>query len=216
MLALRAKIGLTQAGLAHSLGVSRRAVTDWETGNSYPKAEHLKQLIALAMEQHAFRAGHEAEEVRLLWHTSHQKVLLDEAWLGEILLYTKSVDDPHVDWGAALATPIFYGREWELRLLTEWVVEQRCRVVSVLGLGGIGKSALAVNLMHQAAIKFDVVIWRSLRDLPNSEVLLDSILQVVAPQVLSKVGSSLERRQSFLLEYMRRTRILLVLDNLAA
>ena len=216
MLALRAKIGLTQAGLAHSLGVSRRAVTDWETGNSYPKAEHLKQLIALAMEQHAFRAGHEAEEVRLLWHTSHQKVLLDEAWLGEILLYTKSVDDPHVDWGDALATPIFYGREWELRLLTEWVVEQRCRVVSVLGLGGIGKSALAVNLMHQAAIKFDVVIWRSLRDLPNSELLLDSILQVVAPQVLSKVGSSLERRQSFLLEYMRRTRILLVLDNLEA
>ena len=34
-------------------------------------------------------------------------------------------------------------------LITTWVLEDRCQVVSVLGLGGIGKSALVVNLMHQ-------------------------------------------------------------------
>jgi transcriptional regulator with XRE-family HTH domain len=42
VLTLRATIGLTQAGLAEPLGVSRRAVAEWEGGLSYPKAERLK------------------------------------------------------------------------------------------------------------------------------------------------------------------------------
>src|SRR6266568_2095961 len=37
MLTLRTTIGLTQAGLADRLGVSRRAVAEWEAGSSYPK-----------------------------------------------------------------------------------------------------------------------------------------------------------------------------------
>ncbi len=45
MLTLRMSIGLTQVGLADLLGVSRRAVGDWEAGLSYPTTEHLKQLI---------------------------------------------------------------------------------------------------------------------------------------------------------------------------
>ncbi len=85
MLTLRTHIGLTQAGLAERLGVSRRAVAEWEAGSSYPKAERLKQLITLGVQQHAFAAGREEEEIRTLWRAAHQKVLLDEAWLRDLL-----------------------------------------------------------------------------------------------------------------------------------
>jgi hypothetical protein len=88
--------------------------------------------------------------------------------------------------------------------------------VSVLGLGGIGKSALAVQLMHQGAPHFEMVIWRSLRDAPPCEVLLDDCLRVLAPQTLRDVSMNLERRLGLLLEYLGRTRVLLVLDNLEA
>ena len=44
MLTLRTHIGLTQAGLADQLGVSRRAVAEWEAGSSYPKAHHLQHV----------------------------------------------------------------------------------------------------------------------------------------------------------------------------
>ena len=70
-----------------------------------------------------------------------------------------------------------YGREQELDTLTAWVVQERCRVVSVLGMGGIGKSALAVTLMHQLAPHFEVVLWRSLRDAPTCEELLEDCLR---------------------------------------
>src|SRR3989454_1004998 len=85
MLTLRTHIGLTQAGLADRLGVSRRAVAEWEGGLSYPKAERLKLLIALGVQEQAFAAGREAEEIRVLWRAAHQKVLLDELWLQTLL-----------------------------------------------------------------------------------------------------------------------------------
>jgi transcriptional regulator with XRE-family HTH domain len=85
MLTLRTAIGLTQKRLANHLGVSRRAVGEWEVGKSYPKAEHLKAFIILAVKSQAFAAGHEAEEIRTLWKAAHQRVLLDERWLSVLL-----------------------------------------------------------------------------------------------------------------------------------
>ncbi len=228
---LRTHTKLTQAELAERLGVSRQAVGEWEAGSSYPKADHLKHFIALGVQQQAFATGREVEEIRALWHAAHQKVLIDESWLQEMLSekshqlpptadrsrernVREPVQGPRVDWGDALDVSSFYGREQELAQLSQWVIGERCRVVSVLGIGGIGKSALTVNLMHQVAGHFQVVIWRSLRDAPSCESLLDECLQVLAPQTLRNVSMSLERRLSLLLECMRNTRVLLVLDNL--
>jgi WD40 repeat protein/transcriptional regulator with XRE-family HTH domain len=230
MLTLRTILGLTQTELGDVLGVTRRAVGDWEAGLTYPKVEHLKQFVVLSVERQAFPVGREAEEVRVLWQAAHQKVLLDEAWLATLLppvsqsseetigtvLVPQARGGPRVDWGDAPAINTFYGREWELNLLTPWIVEERCRVVSVLGLGGIGKSALATRLMQRVAQHFEVVIWRSLRDAPTCDVLLDGCLQVLAPHALRDMPVSLERRQDILLDHLRRTRVLLVLDNLEA
>src|SRR5258708_22341646 len=85
MLPLRTAIGLAQPGLAEYLGVSRRAVGEWEAGSSYPKAEHLKQFLTLAVEQQALPTGREEEEIRAFWKAARQKALLDEPWLFALL-----------------------------------------------------------------------------------------------------------------------------------
>jgi WD40 repeat protein/DNA-binding XRE family transcriptional regulator len=237
MLTLRTNIGLTQAGLAELLHVSRRAVAEWEVGSTYPKVGHLKQFITLCVRQQAFAAGGEAEEIHKLWKAAHQKVLLDELWLQGLMdkqhsrlapvellpgEQTSATDQtvprtglgPRMDWGEALVVPSFYGREREVATLTQWVLQERCRVVSVLGMGGIGKSALTISLMHRLASHFEVVIWRSLRDAPACEALLGDCLQVIAPQPLQEVPISLEGRLGLLLEQLRKARVLLLLDNL--
>src|SRR6266567_6912818 len=234
MQTLRTTIRLTQAGLAKRLRISRKAVGLWEAGLTYPKAEHLKAFIALAVEHQTWPFGHTEEEIRALWYAAHQKVPLDEAWFAALLshvevpptsqqtiavaqtLASPAREGPRVDWGDALAVTTFYGRAWELNLLTSWVLEERCRVVSVLGLGGIGKSALSTRMMHRVAEHFEVVIWRSLREAPTCEGLLGECLQVLVPQALRDVSMSLERRLGLLLESLRATRVLLVLDNLEA
>jgi LuxR family maltose regulon positive regulatory protein len=85
MLTLRTATGLTQARLAELLGISRRAVVEWEAGSSYPKAEHLKHFIRLGIQHQAFPLNHEAEAIRTLWKAAHQKVFLDEEWLSQLL-----------------------------------------------------------------------------------------------------------------------------------
>src|SRR5579862_1020226 len=158
MLTVRTQLKLTQTELAARLGVRRRAVVDWEGGLSYPTADHLNQFAVLAIERRVFPDGREAEEVRALWKAAHQKVLLDEAWLGDLLFQFQAPSasqpgeetdvtphalaagrsgGPQFDWGDAPDVERFYGREWERDLLTEWVIKERCRVVSVLGQGGI-------------------------------------------------------------------------------
>src|SRR5438552_6846388 len=235
MLTLRTKLELTQTELAEVLGVGRRAVIDWEGGLTYPTTDHLKQFVVLAIQRQAFHAGREAEEIRALWQASHQKVLFDEMWLGRLLpdagsapaskqveeiavtahaLASLSGGGPRVDWGDAPDVSSFYGRAWELDLLWEWVVQERCGVVSMLGQAGIGKSALATQVMHRVAKDFEVVIWRSLRDVPSCEALLDDCLQVLAPQALRDASSNLESRQDLLLECLRSRRVLLIYDNL--
>src|SRR6266852_5424294 len=237
ILTLRTALGLTQAGLAELLHVSRRAWTHWEGGLSYPKAQHLQQLIALAVRASAFPAGREAEEIRALWNAAHQKLLFDEAWLAALLgpprpaltlLPPVPLEEPRpgelpaaeptpgrrVEWGDALAVANFYDREPELATLARWVVEEGCRMVSVLGMGGMGKSALVVRAMQQLAGHFVVVLFRSLRDAPDCSALLDDCLSVLSPEPMGVVPQSLERRLSLLLEELRNKRVLLVLDNL--
>src|SRR3989440_11677636 len=238
MLSLRTALGLTQAGLAKHLGVSRRALGRGKVGSSYPRAEHLKALMPLAFQHPPFPAGREAEEIRPFWQAARQKLLFDESWLSALLsqqlphltlvaplpveqsraidhlLAPPAAGGPRLDWGAALAVPTFYGRERELALLSQWMLQEHCRVVSVLGLGGIGKSALVVSAMHQLAAHFQVVLFRSLRDAPSCEALLDDCLRVLAPQPLDLSLASLESRISRFLEHLRSSRVLLVLDNL--
>src|SRR2546428_7286777 len=208
MLTLRTTIGLTQAGLAERLRVSRKAVARWEAGDAYPKAEHLKALLALAVGQQAFASGREEEEVRALWHAAHQKLLLDEAWLAALLggprpartllapvplvqpqrgevSAAEPKPAPRVDWGEALDVPSFYDREQELATLSRWVVQEGCRLVSVLGMGGIGKSALAVRAMQQLAGGFEAVLLCSLRAAPGSYPFLGYYLAVARPASLA-------------------------------
>lgn len=47
LIVLRDKAGITQMSLAHQLGVSRQAVTRWESGDTAPSMDKLKALAKI-------------------------------------------------------------------------------------------------------------------------------------------------------------------------
>src|SRR5689334_12791616 len=46
-----------------------------------------------------------------------------------------------IDWGEAPAVEQFFGREQEQATLRQWMLNERCRIIAVLGIGGVGKTA---------------------------------------------------------------------------
>ncbi|MBC6479085.1 MAG: NACHT domain-containing protein [Hormoscilla sp. GM7CHS1pb] len=125
---------------------------------------------------------------------------------------TKVLTANRVDWDSAPDVSSFYGRAPELATLEQWIVSDRCRLVALLGMGGIGKTSLAVRIAQQIQDKFEYVIWRSLRHAPP---LKDLLLDLLLAQ--NKAVPKLEDIDELISEAIERFgtyRCLLVLDNL--
>lgn len=116
------------------------------------------------------------------------------------------------DWGDALDVLVFYDRSCELDTLKRWLLQDRCRLVTVLGMGGIGKTILTAKLAALLQHEFEFVFWRSLRNAPPLEEVLTKLLQLVSRQQEVDFPSQINEI-SYLMKYLRSTRCLLVLDN---
>ena len=111
------------------------------------------------------------------------------------------------DWGEAIDVSIFYGRTEELGTLETWIQRDRYRLVALLGMGGIGKTALAVKIAQQLQEQFEYVIWRSLRNAPPLETLLGELITFLS------AGKETKAEIKILLQCLRSSRSLLILDN---
>lgn len=119
-----------------------------------------------------------------------------------------------IDWGDAPDIVPFYGRNEELRTLEKWIVQDRCRLVGLFGMGGIGKTALSVKLVTQIQGEFQYIIWRSLRYTPPIEEFLGELIQSLTRQQDIKVSDNFNSCILQLLAWLRTHRCLLVLDNI--
>jgi predicted DNA-binding transcriptional regulator len=111
---------------------------------------------------------------------------------------------------------ICYGRTKELALLNKWLLDERCRLVSIVGMGGIGKTTLAVSIVNQVQAEFEVVIWRDLGNSLSVNELVIDLTQLISPQSDRALSEDINDRISILLGNLRRHRCLIVLDTTTA
>lgn len=117
------------------------------------------------------------------------------------------------DWGDAPAIDDFYGRTHEIDVVSNWILKDQCRLIMVLGMGGMGKTALAANLAHHLTQEFSWVIWRSLRNAPPLEQLVTELIQFVSYQQETAQFADNDHRLRHLMQYLRASRCLIILDN---
>jgi hypothetical protein len=134
-----------------------------------------------------------------------------------VLLRLMGGGEARIDWGnAPIDMQPFCGREVELQTLQHWMVGQQCKLIGVVGLGGIGKTALAARLGDQVSGEFRVVIWRSLREAPPLQALLIELVQFLSQFAEVELPTLSDRAIGRLLHYLQQQRCLIILDNAEA
>ncbi|MEG4625075.1 ATP-binding protein [Microcoleus sp. w1-18aA5] len=112
---------------------------------------------------------------------------------------------PIIDLTDAPELPYFYDRTSELSTLKQWIVQANTRLITVYGLSGIGKSAIALKLIEQTQTEFDYIIWLSLTNTPTLSTLQTELKQFF--------GRSPQPALPTIIDYFRSSRCLVILDD---
>jgi WD40 repeat protein len=138
--------------------------------------------------------------------------------------------DRDLYWGEQIDVSSFRGRATELQQLESWLGDHterdcllsHCRLISIVGMGGMGKTTLAAKLAHKLANNselassipsFDRIIWQSLRHAPPLDRVLFHLIAILSHQQQIEPADTLDAQISQLMEYLRTSRCLIVFDN---
>jgi WD40 repeat protein/DNA-binding Xre family transcriptional regulator len=175
---------------------------------------------------------------------------------GKPLPHLHSLTPSSAHWNDAPDTAGFVGREAELRTLSQWLQDESCRMIVLLGMGGIGKSTLAIKTAqlfirgteepesirgekleskqggdrnspkktpphlpippspHFSFFPSAPIIWRSLRNAPPIESVIQDCIGFLLPQALPQLPTHIDGLVNWLLKALCTCRCLLILDNL--
>ena len=104
----------------------------------------------------------------------------------------------------------FYNRITELKTLSNWILNQNIRLISVLGLSGIGKTTLIKKFVDLNLEKFQIIIWKNLK-FPNTlESSLNEILITCHQEPQDNISDKIKQVSALLTE----KKSLIILDDI--
>lgn len=199
----RRTLDLTRMELANCVGCSVSALRKIESDERRPS----KQLAELLAE--CLQVPLDQREVFLKVARGTLRVALLVPLLPQdgITIPDPSLSNP--DTNLPTASLSLVGREVELATLSRLLAEEHCRLLTLAGPGGIGKTRLAIEAAaRQQSVFADGVFFVPLASVSSTEFLVPAIAKAVK---LSFQGSV--DMHTMLLNYLRPKQILLVLDN---
>ncbi len=107
--------------------------------------------------------------------------------------------------------PYFYGRNNELSTLKDWIINQQIHLITIFGISGIGKTAIALHLINEIPQHFDYIIYRSLYFSPSLTTTLTNLLQIFSPL---EIPNDIESQINLFIDYLTQYQCLIILDDI--
>lgn len=194
----RQELDLTQIELAQSAGCSAAGLRKIETGERRPSKE-LAALLAAAL-------GIAPDKRATFVRVARGELNLER--LGPVST-ERAASRPLSAALPVWPTP-FLGRTGELNALGELLLDPNCRLLTIIGPGGIGKTRLAAEVAGQVIDRFaDGACFVPLAQQSSPTFLI--------PAMADALGISLQGQtdaQTQLLNHLRTRQLLLIVDNM--
>ncbi|HJR80217.1 MAG TPA: helix-turn-helix domain-containing protein, partial [Anaerolineales bacterium] len=199
----RKALDLTQQELARRVGCSTSLIFKIESDERRPSRQ-IAQLLAEYLEI-------PPDQRSLFLKVARQEKTVDH--LEPVLPLSTPQLSPasdRVKTGLPLPLTSLIGREHELRMVIQQVQNPACRLLTLTGPGGVGKTRLALEVAHHLQDTFrDGVCFVSLVGTGDSEFVIPAIADALG---FSFSGAIELKSQLF--NFLRGKHMLLVLDNL--
>ncbi|MEZ2319509.1 MAG: NB-ARC domain-containing protein [Microcoleus sp.] len=106
----------------------------------------------------------------------------------------------------------FFDRTHELQTLTTWILQQNCRLITITGISGIGKTSLAVQLVQKIKHEFEYAVWYTLDEFPTIDKFQPNLIQLFSKSENADSSPTNQKRLP-LIKYLQNHRCLVVLDD---
>jgi predicted ATPase/DNA-binding XRE family transcriptional regulator len=193
---------LTREAFAKLVGCSVSALRKIEDGERRPSAQ-IAELMANCL------------EVSLERRATFVRVARGELSVDRLLPELKAIATPNISSPKtnlpAFSTPLI-GRERELPQLNQLLCDSQCRLLSLVGPGGIGKTRLAIETAaHMQDVYANGVYFISLAPANSTRYLVPVIADAIG---FAFQSASHTDPKTQLFGYLKEKQILLLIDNL--
>jgi AAA domain len=188
-------------------------------------AASLWQALSDALGEKVKKANFKSIVERHQYRNSSSLIQIASVNVCSDITIRNQLEDPNPKQNARTSNPQYlktipdlvpiYDRTQELDLLKNWILTEKCRSVVISGAAGIGKTALARQLVEDIKDEFDEIVWQSLGCQRSVVEFIDrNLIASLNIEALPEPPLDLEARLSLLLEHFREHRCLIVVDDI--
>ncbi len=215
------KVRAVEEKIGEGLHVSYHTVQRWKRGFVPHDMERLEFIVAYCRQHGRVDKAWGQRFLTQGRHPAPEAILERIFPQGSDQAVKKAL--PHLSHNLPPRYGEFIGREAEVARVLEWVETSRWPLASIEGMGGIGKTSLAIEIAHhclpgeQLTISkpFDTVVWTSARDEADFDLRLEQVLDTIAHVLDYPYLTQLQPEQKInaVDQLLRSHRTLVIVDN---